>query len=85
MSNPGFFDVLGGLFEVLLNPVTAVVLILLFIVALILLIALRKKLSFTHKLVLSIFVVFVLLYLAFLVCLSILFAGHSTAADPVRN
>lgn len=85
MSTFGIIDVFGGFFAVLLNPITAVVLIICFIVSLILLIVMRKNFSFTKKMILSIVVVLVLLYIAFLVSLSILFAGHSTAADPVRR
>lgn len=85
MSTFGIIDVLGGIFTILLNPITTVVLIVCFIVSLILLIAMHKKLSYTQKLILSIIVVLVLLYIAFLVSLSILFAGHSSAADSVRR
>ena len=85
MSTFGIIDVLGGIFTILLNPITTVVLIVCFIVSLILLIAMRNKLSYTQKLILSIIVVLILLYIAFLVSLSILFAGHSSAADPVRR
>jgi len=84
MSSSGVLDIIASSFDVLLNPIIVVVLISLFVASLMLLIVLRKKLSFKQKVILRIVVVLGLLYVAFLVWLIMNFAGHSTAADPVR-
>ena len=78
MSSPDFFDIL-------LSPITMVFMVVLFFVLLILLVVLRKRLSVMQKLVLGTVFVFCLLYLVFVLWLIIMFAGHSTAADPVRQ
>jgi len=78
MSFPGFFDIL-------LNPITMVLMVVLFFVLLILLIVLRKRLSLTQKIIMGIVFLFCLLYVVFILWLIVMFAGHSTAADPVRQ